>query len=99
MRGVTVSGNAFDGIRLVNQSVLSLVDSAVTDNELTGLHLETSVASVRSNRVTGNMRFGIFVDDESLVSGYENTITGNEMDVSDSVPEDLTLPRQQGIGD
>ena len=53
----------------------------------------TSVASIRENTITGNVTFGVFVDADSLVSGWGNEISGNGTDTSDSVPDDLVNPR------
>ena len=80
-------------VRLIRESVLSLVGSTVDRNQGDGLHLETSIASVRENTITGNLGFGIFVDAASLAARYANTISGNGTDTSDAVPPELTQPR------
>jgi len=73
--------------------VLSLALSAIAGQQGDGLHLETSIASVRENTFSGNLGFGVFADPASLVAGYGNTLKGNGTDRSDNVPEDLTGPR------
>ena len=79
--------------------MLSLVLSDLSSNEFAGLHLETSVASIRQNSILDNLGFGVFIDVASLVTGYENEISGNGTDTSENVPAELTAPRQAGVGE
>jgi nitrous oxidase accessory protein NosD len=99
IRGATITSNESDGLHLLNQSVLSLVLSDVSSNESDGLHLEMSVASIRQNSLLDNTGFGVFIDGASLVTGYENEISGNGTDTSENVPAELTEPRQAGLGE
>jgi hypothetical protein len=55
--------------------------------------LETSIGSIRTNTITGNTGFGVFADGASLIAGYENTITGNGVDLSSQFLLDLVGPR------
>jgi nitrous oxidase accessory protein NosD len=56
-----------------------------------------SVASIRQNSILDNVEYGVLIEGASLVSGYENTISGNGTDLSGNVPADLTEPRQAGL--
>ncbi|MBN1857934.1 hypothetical protein JW848_01875, partial [Candidatus Bipolaricaulota bacterium] len=76
-------------------SVTSIFMSEITGNLLDGLHLEMSVASVRQSSFLANVGYGIFIDAESLVAGYENTVSGNGTDVSPNVPAELMEKRPE----
>jgi hypothetical protein len=60
-----------------------------------GLHFENSLGSLRGSEILNNVGFGIYADALSLLAGYENTLSGNGTDRTDSVPVELTLPRPQ----
>ena len=71
LANVTLTHNAFGGVRLVNGS-LSISNSTITDNAGIGVSVSSSTATISNSSITGNTSYGVSSNGSPVTNAQGN---------------------------